>query len=107
MRKISTSPSPLETQITFNEKALHERFFTALYMGYLNSAQNIYQRMRCIIALSNQIALILKCVDSVNSKRSFKSVKLLYYRYLYNNISYPRVLFRIKKFNDLYSSFIE
>ena len=53
--------------------------FTALYIGciLIPLKTYIYQRIhvRCIIALSNQNTLILKCVDSVNSKRSFKSVK--------------------------------
>ena len=51
----------------------------------------MYQRIRRIIALSNQIALILKCVDSVNSERSFKSVKLLYNWFL-NIIILPQCL---------------
>ena len=78
-RNISTITSPLETEITFNKKALHERFHCIVYWWHFNSAQNIYinayNHVRCIIALSNQNTLILKCVDSVNSKRSFKSVK--------------------------------
>ena len=107
-RKIATSTSPLDTKIIFNNKALHELFHCIVCGWHLNSAQNIYQRIRRIIALSNQIALILKCLDSVNSKRNFKSVELLYNRFLNNIISYLSVLLRLKKFfNDLYNSFIE
>ena len=105
--KISTSTSSLETEIIFNKMALLERFHCIVRGWLLNSAQNIYQRIRRIFALSNQIALVLKCVDFVNSKRRFKSIKLLYYRFLNNIISYPSVLFRIKNFNDLYNYFIE
>ena len=68
--KISTSTSPLEAKIIFNKKALHERFYCIVHGWLLNSVQNIYQCIRCIIALSNQIALLLKFVDSFNSKRS-------------------------------------
>ena len=46
-----------------------------------------------INALSNQIALILKCVNSVTL-----NVVLLYYRLLNNSIIYVSVLFRIKAF---------
>ena len=70
-RKFSTST---RNQIIFNKKALHERFHSIVLGWYLNSEYNIYQRIRRIIALSNQNALILKCVDSINSKRSFKSI---------------------------------
>ena len=63
--------------------------------GHLNSVKNIYPCIRHTIAISYQITLILKCADSVNSKRSFKSVKLLYNRFLNNIISYISVLFRI------------
>ena len=48
------------------------------------------------------MALILKCVDSVNSQRSLKSVKLLYHRFLNNIISYLSVLFRLKIFLETY-----
>ena len=100
--KISTSTSPLETKIIFKEKALHELFNCIVRGWHLNSAQHIYQRIRRIIALSNQIALILKCVDSVKSKRSFKSVKVLYSRFLNNIISYLSVLLCINIFLTTY-----
>ena len=90
------------------QKALHERFHCVVRRWHLNSAQKIYQRITRIIALFNQISLILKYVDSVNSKRSFKSVKLLYNQFLNNIISYLSVIFRIKIFfNPLYNSFNE
>ena len=54
-RKISNSTSPLETKIVLNKKALHERVHCIVHEWHLNSAQNIYQCIRCIIALSNQI----------------------------------------------------
>ena len=97
-RKISTFTSPLETEIIFNKKALHDRFHCIVRWWLLNSAQNIYQRNRRIIELSNQIALILKCVDSVNSKRNFKSVKLLYNGFLNNIISNLSVFLRLKSY---------
>ena len=86
--------------------ALHERSHSIVRGWHLNSAQNIYmyQRIRRIIALSNQITLILKCVDSDYSKRSLKSIKLLYNRFLTNIISYLSVLFRIKMFLTTYIS---
>ena len=107
-RKISTSTSPLETEIIiFNKKALHERFHCIVCEWHLNPAQNIYQRIKHIIALSNQIALHLKCVDSVNSKRSFKSVKLLYSRFLKQYYFLPQCLIWHKNRLTLYNSFIE
>ena len=67
----------------------------------------MYQRIRRIIALSNQIALISKCVDSVNSERSFKSVKLLYNRFL-NIIILPQCLISHDNLsNGLSNSLIE
>ena len=87
-KNISISTSALETEMIFNKNALHERFQCIVRGCLLNSAQSIYQRIRRIIAFSNQITLILKCVDSDNAKRSFKSIKLLYNRFLNNIISY-------------------
>ena len=97
-RKIATSTSPLETKIIFNKKALHERFHCNVRGWLLNSAQNIYQRIRRFIAFSNQMTLTFKCVDSVNSERSFKPLKLLYNLFFNNIISYLIVLFRMQIF---------
>ena len=74
-RKISTSTYQLETEIIFSKKTLHEPFYCIVRGWHLNSAQNIYKCIRRIIALSKQIANILKCVECVNSNGSFKSVK--------------------------------
>ena len=75
------------------KNALHERCYYIVRGWHLNSTQSIYQRMRRIIALSNQIALILKCVDSVNAKRIFKSVKLIHNPFLNNIVAYLSVFF--------------
>ena len=70
------------------------------YYSRFNANLTSINILRRIIALSNQIALMLKCVDSVKSKRGFKTVKLLYNRFLNNIISYLSlsVLFCIKIF---------